>query len=207
LYFLVTAIVVVIVTTGQVIFSMLSAYAFARLRFWGRNTLFLAYLATLMVPNIVTLIPLFIVMKDLGWINSILGIAAPYMFGTPFGIFLARQFFLGIPHELLEAGRMDGATEWGVFWRIVVPISRPLVATLLIITSVQSWNNFLWPLIVGGTPRSTVLTVGIGDLSTAVVPAYGPMMAAAVVVLLPILCAFLLFQRRIVSSIALTGIK
>jgi multiple sugar transport system permease protein len=198
---------VVIVTAGQVVFSLLSGYAFAKLRFWGRDALFWTFLATLMVPNIVTLIPLFIVMKDLGWINSILGIAAPYMFGTPFGIFLARQFFLRVPHELLEAGRVDGATEFGVFWRIVVPISRPLVGTLLIITSVQAWNNFLWPLIVGGTPGSTVLTVGIADLSTAVVPAYGPMMAAAVVVLLPILVAFVLFQRQIVSSIALTGIK
>jgi len=207
LYFLVTIIVVVMVTTGQVVFSMLSAYAFARLRFWGRNTLFWAFIATLMVPNIVTLIPLFLVMKDLGFINSVWGLAGPYIFGTPFGIFLARQFFLGIPHELLEAGRVDGSSEWGIFWRIVVPISRPLVGTLLIITSVQSWNNFLWPLIIGGTPRSTVLTVGIGDLSTAVVPAYGPMMAAAVVVLAPILAIFILFQRQIVSSISLSGIK
>ena len=207
LYILVTVIVVIMVTAGQVVFSMLSAYAFARLRFWGRDTLFWAFIATLMVPNIVTLIPLFIVMKDLGFINSIMGLAAPYIFGTPFGIFLSRQFFLRIPHELLEAGRVDGSTEWGIFWRIVVPISRPLVGTLLIITSVQSWNNFLWPLIIGGTPRSTVLTVGIADLSTAVTPAYGPMMAAAVVVLLPILVAFILFQRQIVSSIALTGIK
>jgi multiple sugar transport system permease protein len=206
-YFVTTIIVTVLVTAGQVIFSTLAAYAFARMKFWGRDVLFWAYLATLMVPNVVTLIPLFLVMKDLGLVNTIFGIAAPYIFGTPFGIFLARQFFLGIPSELMEAGRLDGANDWGIFWRIVLPISRPIVVTLIIITAVQSWNNFLWPLIVGGSPETTVLTVGIGNLSTEVTPEYGLMMAAAVAVLVPILVVFIFFQRHIVSSIALSGIK
>lgn len=206
-YFVTTIAVVVAVTTGQVIFSTLAAYAFARMRFRGRDILFWAYLATLMIPNVVTLIPLFLVMKQLGLVSTILGIALPYIFGTPFGIFLARQFFLGIPSDLVEAGRLDGLNDWGIFWRIIIPISRPIIVTLIIITAVQSWNNFLWPLIIGGTPGTTVLTVGIANLSGAVTPAYGPMMAAAVLIVVPILVVFILFQRQIVSSIQLSGMK
>jgi multiple sugar transport system permease protein len=202
-----TVVVMVAVTAGQVVFSTLAAYAFARMRFRGRDILFWAYLSTLMIPSVVTLIPLFLVMKQLGWVNTLLGIAGPYIFGTPFGIFLARQFFLGFPRELEEAARLDGAGDWTIFWRIVLPISRPILVTLVIITSVQSWNNFLWPLIIGGTPGTTVLTVAIASLSGAVNPMYGSIMAAAVFVIIPILIVFLVFQRYIINSIQLTGFK
>lgn len=204
-----TVVVLVSVTAGQVIFSTLAAYAFARMRFRGRDVLFWAYLATLMIPSVVTMIPLFLVMKQLGWVNTLMGIAAPYIFGTPFGIFLARQFFLGIPAELEEAATLDGASAWVIFWRIVLPISRPILVTLIIITSVQSWNNFLWPLIIGGTPGTTVLTVAIANLSGQAnyTPVYGTIMAAAVCVTLPILVVFIVFQRHIIESIHFTGFK
>jgi len=204
-----TVVVLVSVTAGQVIFSTLAAYAFARMHFRGRDVLFWAYLATLMIPSVVTMIPLFLVMKQLGWVNTLMGIAAPYIFGTPFGIFLARQFFLGIPAELEEAATLDGANAWMIFWRIVLPISRPILVTLIIITSVQSWNNFLWPLIIGGTPGTTVLTVAIANLSGQAnyTPVYGTIMAAAVCVTLPILVVFIVFQRHIIESIHFTGFK
>jgi multiple sugar transport system permease protein len=204
---LTTAVVMVAVTAGQVIFSTLAAYAFARMRFRGRDTLFWAYLATLMIPSVVTLIPLFLVMKQIGWVDTLPGIAAPYIFGTPFGIFLARQFFLGIPAELEEAARLDGASDWGIFWRIVIPLSRPIMVTLIIITAVTSWNNFMWPLIIGGTAGTTVATVGIAQLSGASNPAYGPTMAAAVSVTVPIVVLFVVFQRYFVNSIQYTGSK
>ena len=206
-YLAFTLAVTVVITLGQVIFTTLAAYAFARMKFWGRDVIFWAYLATMMVPNVVTLIPLFLIMKEFGLNESFLGIVAPYVFGTPFGIFLARQFFLGIPSELEEAGRIDGASAWGILWRIILPISKPVIATLAIITAVQAWNNFLWPLIIAGSSDNRVVTVGIAALSSNSGAQYGLMMAAAVMALLPIVTLFVFFQRHIVSSIAITGLK
>jgi multiple sugar transport system permease protein len=206
-YLTFTLAVTVVITLGQVIFTTLAAYAFARMKFWGRDIIFWAYLATLMVPNVVTLIPLFLIMKEFGLNGAFLGIVAPYIFGTPFGIFLARQFFLGIPSELEEAGRIDGASAWGILWRIILPISKPVIATLAIITAVQAWNNFLWPLIIAGSSDNRVVTVGIAALSSNSGAQYGLMMAAAVTALIPIVTLFVFFQRHIVSSIAITGLK
>ncbi|MFB9904358.1 carbohydrate ABC transporter permease [Allokutzneria oryzae] len=202
-----TFIFVTILTVGQLIFTTLAAYAFARLEFRGRNALFWLYLATLMVPNVVTLIPLFLIMRELDLVNSWYGLVAPYVFGTPYGIFLMRQFFLGIPREIEEAARVDGAGHLTILWRIILPLSRPILATLAIVTVISSWNNFLWPLIITSSADTRVVTVAIAALRSEIGIDYTRMMAGSLLTLLPMLLVFVFFQRYIVRSVALTGLK
>ncbi|QSO55056.1 carbohydrate ABC transporter permease [Alicyclobacillus curvatus] len=202
-----TLFVSVVSVLGQVVFGALAAYAFARLKFRGKNIIFLGYLSTMMVPNIVTLIPLFILMKDLGWINTYYALIAPTVLGTPVGIFLLRQFFLTIPVELEEAARIDGAGIVRIFVQLILPLSKPILATLAIITFVSSWNNFLWPLIVTNSDRYKLVTVGIASFQLQYGAQWNYMMAAATVALFPLIIIFIIFQKRVIESIQLTGLK
>jgi multiple sugar transport system permease protein len=202
-----TIVYAALVTAGQLVFSTFAAYAFARMKFPGRDLIFWLYLATLLVPNVVTMIPLFIMMKDLGWVNTYAGLAAPWILGTPLGVFLMRQFFRGIPDDLEDAARVDGANVPTLLWRIILPLSRPILATLAIITGVQAWNNLLWPLIISSTSNTRMVTVAIADFQSNFGTDWNLMMAAAVIALLPPIIFFLIFQRQIVRSIVLTGLK
>lgn len=206
-YLLNTVIVAVASVLGQLIFGSMAAYGFSRFNFKGKNVIFMLYLSTLMIPNIVTLIPLFIMMKYLGWINTYYALIAPAALETPVGIFLLRQFFLTIPSEIEEAARMDGAGVIRVFVQIILPLSKPVLATLAIITFVSSWNNFLWPLIVTNTDSMKLVSVGIASFQFQVGAEWNYMMAASTIALLPLVILFLLFQRRIIESIQLTGLK
>lgn len=194
-------------TVGQLIFSTFAAYAFARMRFPGRDTLFWLYLGTMMVPNIVTLIPMFIIMRMLGWINTYYGLIIPSVLGSPYGIFLMRQFFRSIPEDLENSARIEGASTLQILRLIILPLSRPILATLAIITFVQAWNDFLWPLIITYTDDLRVLTVGVASFQSMHGAQWNLMMAATFIILGPLLLLFFVFQKQIVRSIHLNGFK
>ncbi|MGI5157534.1 carbohydrate ABC transporter permease [Microbispora sp. CA-102843] len=196
-----------VVTAGQVVFSTMAAYAFGRMSFPGRDVLFWGYLATMMVPQIVTLVPLFLIMREFGLIDTYLGLILPTAFGTPYGIFLVRQYFRTIPKDLESAARIDGAGTLTVLVRVLLPLSRPILATLATITFITTWNTLLWPLIVTNGDATRVVTLGISALKGQYSSQYHLILAAAALALLPLIVIFLLFQRHIVRSIALTGLK
>jgi multiple sugar transport system permease protein len=202
-----TLIFAVILTIGQLIFSTLAAYAFARMEFPGREQIFWLYLATLMVPTIVTLIPLFILLRTFGLINTWAGLVIPFVLGTPFGIFLMRQFFLTIPRDLESAARIDGAGTLQILRDVILPLSRPILATLAIITFVPAWNNFLWPLIITDSDNLRVLTVGLAAFQSNFGTQWNLMMAGTFIALGPLLILFFLFQQHIVRSIHMSGFK
>ncbi|HUB70850.1 MAG TPA: carbohydrate ABC transporter permease [Acidimicrobiales bacterium] len=208
-YFLNTAIVTVCLTIGQVFFSMLAAYAFARLKFPGREGLFWIYLMTLMVPNIVTIIPLYTVMDKLHLVNTYWAVFLPYALGTPYTIFLMRQFFRGIPQEVVDAARIDGCGDLGVLRRIIVPLSRPVLITAALIAFVFSWNNFLWPLVITNTQSHYLLTVALANFNTG--PGTGEYLNIALtgslITLIPMVIVFIVFNRYIIRSIQLTSGK
>lgn len=202
-----TLVFATMLTIGQLIFSTLAAYAFARMEFPGRDQIFWLYLTTLMVPQIVTLIPLFILLRTFSLVNTWPGLVLPFVLGTPFGIFLMRQFFRSIPLDLENAARIDGAGTLQILLKVILPLSRPIMATLAIITFVQAWNNFLWPLIITDTDNLRVLTVGIAAFQSNFGTQWNLMMAATFIALGPLLILFFLFQRHIVRSIHLSGFK
>ena len=200
-----SAIVAVAITALQLLTSSLAAYSFARLRFPGRDTLFLAYLATLMIPGQVTLIPNFLIVKYLGWIDTYQALIIPQIFSA-FGTFLLRQFFLGIPRELEEAARIDGSGSFGIYSRIILPLSGPALATLAVFTFTGQWNSFLWPLIVTNRVTMRTLTVGLQTLQGQYSVQWPLLMAGTVISLVPLLVAFLFAQRYFVQGIAVTGL-
>ncbi|MFC9970372.1 carbohydrate ABC transporter permease [Spirillospora sp. NPDC127200] len=197
----------VALTAGQLVFTTFAAYAFARLRFRGRDVLFWLYVATMMVPSAVTMIPLFLIMRELNLANTWWGLLAPYLLGTPYGIFLMRQFFRALPAGLEDAARIDGAGPLTILLRIVLPLSRPAMGTLAIITVIASWNNFMWPLIITSGDDTKVVTVGIAGLKGAIGVDPNQMTAAALIALVPMVAVFVAFQRYIVRSVVLTGLK
>lgn len=201
-----TALVTVILTVGQVFFSMTGAYAFARLRFPGRDKLFWLYLMTLMVPNIVTIIPLYAIVHQMHLLNTYWALFLPYVFGTPYTIFLMRQFFRNIPQELIDAGRIDGSSELVILRRIVLPLSKPVIITAALIAFVFSWNNFLWPLIATNSSNLYVMTVGMANFQSGFGVQWNLLLAGAVVMLLPVLVIFAIFQRHIIQSIQLSQV-
>ncbi|HXG40891.1 MAG TPA: carbohydrate ABC transporter permease, partial [Candidatus Limnocylindrales bacterium] len=179
-----------LVTLGTVTFSAMAGYAFARLRFWGRDKLFYLILAALMVPPIFTTLPNFVLIKDLGLLNTFPGLVAPYLFMTPFAVFFMRQFFLGISREVEEAAFLDGSSRWSTFWRIILPMSSSSVATLALLTFIEAWNNYLWPLLIGKGDDVRVLTVALGVFraqTPQTAPDWGGLMAATVVTVLPMI--------------------
>jgi multiple sugar transport system permease protein len=206
-YLLNTLLVTIILTTGQVLFSMLGAFAFARMEFPGREGLFWMYLATLMVPNVVTLVPLYVMFAHSGLLNTYWAIFLPYVLGVPASVFLMRQYFMTIPKEVMEAARLDGCSESRILWRIVVPISRPIIITATLLAVVFGWNNFLWPLIVTNSNSLQVLSVATANLNSNFNSQWNLVLAGSLVALIPMVILFAIFQKYIVRSISLTGIN
>ena len=197
-------------TVGQVFFSALAAYAFARLRWPGRDKVFFLFLTSLMVPPIFTMLPNFILIRNLGWLNTFAGLVAPYLLMTPFAIFFLRQFFLGINREVEEAAKLDGAGHWRIFFQIILPMSVAPITTLSILTFINMWNEYFWPLLVGNSEQTRVLTVALGVFKSqtpAGSPDWAGLMAATVVAAIPILILFLLFAKKVVNSIGFSGMK
>lgn len=205
-YFLNTTIVTFFSVAGQLLFCSMAAYAFARLRFKWRDKIFVLYLATMMIPAMVTLIPAFLIITAFGWMNTYYALIAPSL-SSVWGIFLLRQFFLTIPKGLEEAARLDGAHEFAIYWRIVLPLAKPALATLAIFAFMNSWKDFLWPLIVTSQTEMRPVEVGIASFSTIYALDWTHQMAAAVIVMLPIIIVFFLAQRYFVRGITLTGLK
>jgi multiple sugar transport system permease protein len=207
LFFTNSAIVAVLTTLGNLLFGSAAGYALAKLPFAGKRVLFAIVLGTLMVPSVVTIVPLFVVSSNLGLVNTLAGLILPYL-AQAFGVFLMRQFILSIPDELLEAARIDAASEWRIYWQIVLPPCRPALATLGILTFLASWNNFLWPLVAATEEETYTLPVAlalyaIGQNRTE----YDILLAGAVVIVVPVIVVFLLLQRHFVRGIATTGLK
>jgi multiple sugar transport system permease protein len=206
-YFLNSLVVAAAVTIGNLVFASALGYALAKLRFPGRRALFAVVLGTLMVPGMVTFVPLFVIVSRLGLVNSYAGLALPFL-AQAFGVFLMRQYLLSIPDDLIEAARVDGAGEFRIFWRIVLPLCRPALATLGILTFLGSWNNFLWPLVAATTEDRYTLPVALALYSVGQNRIqYGLLLAGAVVVVLPVLIVFAVLQRHFVRGIATTGLK
>lgn len=203
----VTLQVVLVMVVGQFIASILAAYAFARLDFPGREVLFWAYIATMMIPAIVTMISLFTMMSEWGLRNTFAGIVVPFMLGSPYAIFLLRQNFKAVPQEILDAAELDGAGFWRQLWSIVLPMNRPILVTLLLITVVTQWNNFLWPSIIAPREEWNVLTVATASLQSQYSANWTLVMAATTISILPLLILFVIFNKQIVRSIGITGLK
>jgi multiple sugar transport system permease protein len=205
-----SVVVSTLITAGQVFFSAMAAYAFARLRWRHRDRVFAFFLGGLMIPAIFTLLPNFVLIKQLGLVDTLLGIALPTMLMTPFAVFFLRQFFLGISSEVEEAALIDGASKVRVFFRLILPMSAAPIATLGILTYITSWNEYFWPLMVSYTDSSRVLTVALGVFRSQT-PQTGPdwsgLMAATLVAALPMLILFMFFAKRIVNSIGFSGIN
>jgi multiple sugar transport system permease protein len=202
-----TALVTAVLTIGQVSFGVLAAYAFARLEFPGRDGLFAVYLATLMVPNVVTIVPLYTMVREFHLTNTYWAIFLPYTLGVPYTIFLMRQYFKSLPSDVFAAARVDGASEWRILTRLIVPMGRPIIITATLIAFVFGWNNFLWPLIVTDSNSKQVLTVSIAALQSAISQQWNLVLAASLVALVPLLVIFAVFQKQIVRSIQLSGVN
>ncbi|GAB3123260.1 carbohydrate ABC transporter permease [Glaciibacter psychrotolerans] len=195
---------------GQVGFSALAAYAFARLRFKGRDVLFAIFLSALMVPPIFTVLPNFVLMRNLGWIDTFAGLVAPYLLMTPFAIFFLRQFFLAIPREIEEAALLDGAGRFRIFSRVIAPMAAAPIATLAIITAVTAWNEYMWPQLIGRSPDVRLLNVAVAAFaqsSPSTSPDWAGLMAAASLQVIPMVVLLLIFGRKIINSIGFTGVK
>jgi multiple sugar transport system permease protein len=194
------------VTIGVLITSSMAAYAFARINFPGRNLLFYMYLGALMIPGWVMLVPNFVLMRHLGWIDTHWALIIPAI-GQPFGTFLLRQFFLTIPKELEEAARVDGAGHFQIFTQIILPLSMPALATLFVFQFLAIWNEFLWPLIVLNSPEKFTVPLGLAFLNTAHSTDWTRLMAGSMILLVPVILLFVVAQRYYVRGIALTGLK
>ena len=199
-----------LITFGQTLFSSMAAYAFARLRFPFREKLFFIYLTGLMIPSIVLFIPNFVLIRQIGWIGTFQGIVAPAFLMTPFAVFFMRQFFLSLNKELEEAALMDGATLVGVFWKVSLPLMRGPLLTLGLLTFIGSWNDYLWPLLVGRNENVRVLTVALSifrEQTPQGAPDWTGLMAGTVVAIIPTVVLFIFFGRRVVDSIQFAGFK
>lgn len=210
LYLRNSLIVTTSLVTGQISFSALAAYAFARLNFPLRDKIFTLYIAALMIPAVVMLIPNFVLIRTLGWLNTFQGIIAPAFLMTPFSVFFFRQFFLGINREIEESAKLDGASLFGIFIKIVVPMSVPPITTLAILAFLSHWNDYLWPLLIGKDESVRVLTVALGIFRTQTpqgAPDFAGLMAGAVVSMVPTLLLYFLAGRKAIDSIQFSGIK
>ncbi|MGW2567313.1 carbohydrate ABC transporter permease [Streptomyces sp. NPDC001537] len=209
-YLLNSVVVSTLITVCQIFFSSMAAYAFARLRWRGRDKVFGLFLAGLMVPAIFTLLPNFVLIKQLHLVDTLLGIALPTMFMTPFAVFFLRQFFMNVPREVEEAALLDGAGKVRIFFRVLLPMASTPILTLGVLTYITSWNDYFWPLMVSYSDSSRVLTVALA-IFRAQTPQTGydwsGLMAATLIAALPMLVLFGFFARRIVSTISFTGIK
>lgn len=199
-------IIALAIMVGHVVFDSMAGYAFAKKRFPGKGLLFVMIVSSLMIPVHVTLVPRFILVSELGLVNNPLGVILPSI-ADVFGIFLMRQFISSLPSELEDAARVDGASEWQVFWRVVMPLSRPAVATVAIFSFVGAWNAFLWPLIVLSKRELLTLPVGVATLQQEFTQNIGMVMAGAAVGAIPMIILFLLFQRYFLEGVRVGGLK
>ena len=195
-----------IVVFGQVATAALAGYAFARLNFPGRDRIFAATLAMLMVPVVVILIPRFLLINALGWVDTLHGIVVTELVSV-WGIFLLRQSFLSLPRELEDAARLDGASEWNVFWRVALPSARPALATLALFAFIDAWKAYLWPLIATRSLDKRLIEVGVASFHGFYYSNWPYQMAAAVAAVVPLVLVFLLAQRYFVRGIVMSGFK
>ncbi len=206
-YFWNTIQIVIFSTLGTLLTSSMAAFAFARLRFPGRGPLFILVLSTLMLPNIVTLIPTFIVFRYLKWINTLKPLIVPFWLGgSPFFVFLIRQFFMTIPYDLDEAARIDGASNFRIYWNILLPLSKPVLATVAIFSFIHHWNDFFLPLVYLQDPSKWTMAIGLQGFKDLYSTSWNLMMAASTAMILPLLILFFMAQRYFVSGIHLTGL-
>lgn len=207
-YFINSLFVAVLTTIGQVLLAAMAGYAFARLKFKYRNALFLIFLITMLVPPQVNIIPLFFLMRQFHWINTYQALIIPGLFGG-FGIFMMRQYFLGLPKDLEESAKIDGCNIFTTFFKIAMPLALPAVATLSIFTFVSSWNSFMWPLIVTNTEAMRTLPVGLAIFkgSFREITLWGDLLACAVICTIPVVAVFLLGKKYFINDILQGGVK
>jgi multiple sugar transport system permease protein len=204
-FYLNSLIVTISVTLLQILTSSLAAFAFARMRFPGRNLLFLLYLATLMIPFQVTMIPNFIVVRTLGWYDTYQALILPPAFSA-FSTFLLRQYFMGIPRDLDEAARIDGASSLRIWWQVIMPLAGPAIAALATFVSLNTWNDFLWPLIITNSPEMRTLPVGLSTFQGQFKTDWNLLMAGSVIAMLPVLLVYIIGQRWFIRGITLSGL-
>jgi multiple sugar transport system permease protein len=194
------------VTIVALFFHSMAGYALARLRFPGRDAIFLAIFSTFLVSLPVVIVPLFIIVKAMGMLNSYAGLIVPAIFNA-FGIFLLRQYYLSLPRELEEAALIDGAGHWRIYWSVVLPLSRPILSALAILFFLANWNAFLWPLTITSDSNLWVVQVGIANFQSQYSASWTYMMAASTIVAIPTLILFMIFQRQIMDSLKTSGLK
>ena len=205
-FYLNSIIVGVVVTIGQVMTSSLAAYAFSRLQFPGRDKVFFAYLATMMIPGSVTMIPVFVLMRMFNWIDTYKALIVPAIF-TAYGTFMLRQFFMTLPKDLEYAAKIDGCGFFRIYWTIILPLSKPALATLTVFTFMGNWGSFMWPLLVTNTMEMRTLPIGLQSFQTQYSTDWHLLMAGSTMMMLPIVIIFMFTQRYFVEGVKLSGIK
>lgn len=198
--------VTILITVSQVVTSALAAYAFARLEFFGKNFLFILYLATLVIPNQVTMLPLFLLVSRLGWIDTYQALVVPFL-ANAFAVFFLRQFFAGLPRELEDAARVDGAGRLRILIQIILPLARPALATITLFIFLAEWDSYLWPLIVTNSQAMRTLPIGLRFFVEESGAQLNYMMAGALMAIIPIMLLFFVAQRQFIEGIAMTGTK
>lgn len=205
-YFLNSVIVALLVTVGNLFFDSLAGYAFARMRFPGRNALFFLVLGTMMVPTAMTLVPVYVILTKVGWINTYQGLSVPFMVGA-FGIFLMRQFFMSLPTEIEEAAKVDGLSRFGIYRRIALPLARPALATLAILTFQGNWDSFLFPSFIASTDNMATLPVGLQRFSFQYITLWPQVMAGSMIVIIPIVAIYIFAQRYFIEGLSSGAVK
>jgi multiple sugar transport system permease protein len=194
-------------TVGVVLSSSVVAYAFARMEFRGRDVLFAITLSTMMLPGIVTLIPTYILFNRIGWVGSYAPLIVPHFFGGAFNIFLLRQFMLTIPWDLTDAARVDGASDWTILWRVMLPLIKPALLVVALFHFLGAWNDFLGPLIYLSNPNLYTISLGLNYFKGEYATEFGPLMAVSALAVVPIIILFFFAQRTFIEGITLTGVK
>jgi len=205
-FYLNSIIVALFVTLGQVLTSSMTAYAFSRLKFPGRDKLFFSYLATMMIPGMVTMIPIFILLKSLNWLDTYKALILPGIFSA-YGTFMLRQFFMTLPVDLEDAAKIDGCSLWRIYWQIILPLSKPAISTLAMFTFLGNWQSFFWPLVVTSSENMKTLPIGLSYFQDIYSTNWTLLMAGSIIVLVPALLVFILNQKFITQGIALSGLK
>jgi len=195
------------ISVFNVFATSLAGYAFAKHKFWGRDKLFFIFIASLMIPWQINIIPAFIIVKNLGWLNTYKGLIIPSMAWCAFGIFLNRQFIYSIPDDLIDAARIDGCGEFMIYRHVILPLIKPVLATLAIFTFLQQWNNFVWPLVIIHTSSMRTIPLGLAVLAGQFGANFAMVMAGAVVATMPMLVVYLMFQKYIIKGVAMKGLK
>lgn len=205
-YFLNSAIVAVTSTVLLLLINSMAGFALAKYRFWGSTFLLMAFISTLMIPLEVIMIPIFKVLSFLGLYNTLLALIIPPA-ATPTGVFMLRQYLMSVPDELLEAARIDGASEWRIYWTIILPVCQPILAALAIFSFMWRWDDFLWPLIAISDPSKYTVQLALSNFIGEFNVDWGSLLAMSVITMIPVLVVFLIFQRQLVSSMATSGMK